>query len=313
MAKKVAVLGAGIIGLYTASKLKEKGFDVVLFEKNDITNVGKKPCSALVSKRIYEFIDLDDDLVLNTIKKCLIKFKKKEVVLKFDPEHIVINKEELILRMIKKAEFKIVFKSTKIDFKDFDYVIGADGASSFLRKKLKLKDPDFKVGLKVEEDVSNFSDSVQTLKTRSGFCWMIPKGNYVEYGVFEKKENVKKEWTLFNKQGKRSGLAIIPQGLVLARSEKYSLVGDATGLTKPWSGGGIIWQLYQARMLISNFPNFGKYNSAVRRFFLYKMIKGKIANKIVNENLSFLIPSFLVYDNDFPNFLKSLFATNLKK
>ena len=107
MAKKIAVLGAGIVGLYTASKLKEKGFDVFLFEKEEIENVGKKPCSALVSKRIHNFVEVNDDLILNTIKKCLIKFEKKEVLLKFNPEHIVIDKRKLILKMIKEAKLEL--------------------------------------------------------------------------------------------------------------------------------------------------------------------------------------------------------------
>ncbi|NMB47654.1 hypothetical protein GYA01_02360, partial [Patescibacteria group bacterium] len=74
--------------------------------------------------------------------------------------------------------------------------------------------------------------------------------------------------------------------------------------------GGIIWQLYQADMLVSSFPNFKEYNRKVKSFFIPKIIQGKVANKVVNENLSFLIPSSLEYDNDFPNFLKSLFRKN---
>lgn len=316
MKKKVAIIGAGIIGLYTASKLEEKGFDVTVFEKESIKNVGKKSCSTLVSKRILNFIEVDEDSIENTIKKCLIRFNKKEVVLEFNPEHIVINREKLVLRMIEKAKFDIVFESREINCKDFDYVIGADGASSFLRKKLGLKDPDFKIGLKVEDDIKDFSNTVKTFKTNNGFTWIIPKGNYIEYGILEEKENIKKEWKAFGKVGKRSSFAIIPQGLVLADSNKYALVGDATGLTKPWSGGGIIWQLYEAEMLVKHFPDFKRYNRDVKKFFLFFIIKGKIANKLVHfvgNNLSYLIPSYIKYDNDFPCFLKSLFASNQKK
>ncbi|HOI60318.1 MAG TPA: NAD(P)/FAD-dependent oxidoreductase [Candidatus Pacearchaeota archaeon] len=310
MKKKIAIIGAGIIGLYVASKLEEKGFDVTVFEKKNIESVGKKSCSTLVSKRIFNFIDVDSDLVENTIKNCLIKFNKKEITLEFNPEHVIINREKLVLRMIKKAKFNIIFESKETNFDGFDYVIGADGASSFLRKSLGLKDPDFKIGLKVESDIKDCSDTVKTFKTQNGFTWIIPKGNYTEYGILEKKQNIKKEWKKFNKQGKNLSFAIVPQGLILANSDKYALVGDATGLTKPWSGGGIIWQLYEAELLIKNFPNFKKYNKEVKKFFLFKIIKGKIVNKLVHfvgNNVSFLIPSHIKYDNDFPCFIKSLF------
>lgn len=311
MKKKIAVIGAGIIGLYIASKLEEKGFNVTVFEKKNIENVGKKSCSTLVSKRIFNFIDVENDLIENTIKKCLIKFNKKEVILEFNPEHIVINREKFVLRLIKKAKFNIIFESKETNFEGFDYVIGADGASSFIRKSLGLKDPDFKIGLKVENDIKDSSDAVKTSKTKNGFVWTIPKGNYIEYGILEKKKNIKKEWIKFNKQGRNSSFAIVPQGLILANSDKYTLVGDATGLTKPWSGGGIIWQLYQAEILIKNFPDFKRYNSEVKKFFLFKIIKGKIANKLIHfigNHLSFLIPSHIKYDNDFPCFIKSLFS-----
>lgn len=316
MKKKVAIIGAGIIGLYVASQLEKKDFNVTVFEKESIEKVGKKSCSTLVSKRIFDFIKIDNDLIENTIKKCLIKFNKKEVVLEFNPEHIVINREKLISRLTKKAKFKIIFESKKTDFEEFDYVIGADGASSFLRHKLNLKNPKFKVGLKVEKIIKDNSDTVKTFKTKNGFTWIIPKGDYVEYGILEEKENIKEEWKRFNKQGINSSFALVPQGLVLANSDKYALVGDSTGLTKPWSGGGIIWQLYEARILIQNFPDFKKYNKEVKKFFLFKIIKGRITNKLVHfigNYFSFLIPAYIKYDNDFPNFVKSLFLSIFNK
>ncbi|MCK9197999.1 MAG: FAD-dependent oxidoreductase, partial [Bacilli bacterium] len=137
MTKKVAIIGAGIIGLYTASKLQEKGFEVTVFEKEKLEDVGKKSCSTLVSKRIFNFIKIDEDLIENTIKNCSIKFKNKEVILNFAKEHIIINKEKFVLRMIEQAKFKIVFENEIKEIPEgFDYVIGADGVHSFLRKKL---------------------------------------------------------------------------------------------------------------------------------------------------------------------------------
>lgn len=307
--KKVAIVGAGIIGLYTASSLQKKGFDVTVFEKESLEKVGKKSCSTLVSKRVLDFLSLDEEIIENRINKCLIKFKNKDVVLEFNPFHLVLNREKLVLKMIKEAQFKIVFESRKTSFKEFDYIIGADGANSFIRKSLGLKDPKFKVGLKIEKDLKDNSDITITEKSKNGFAWYIPKGDYVEYGILETKENLKQAWRKFDKKGLNMSFALVPQGLILPKDKKYTLVGDATGLTKPWSGGGIIWQLYEARFLVETFPDFKKYNSRVKKFFFFKIIKGRIANRIVHfvgGNLSFLIPSKIKYDNDFPNIFASL-------
>ena len=307
--KKVAIVGAGIIGLYTASSLQKKGFDVTVFEKESLEKVGKKSCSTLVSKRVLDFLSLDEEIIENRINKCLIKFKNKDVVLEFNPFHLVLNREKLVLKMIKEAQFKIVFESRKTSFKEFDYIIGADGANSFIRKSLGLKDPKFKVGLKIEKDLKDNSDITITEKSKNGFAWYIPKGDYVEYGILETKENLKQAWRKFDKKGLNMSFALVPQGLILPKNKKYTLVGDATGLTKPWSGGGIIWQLYEARFLVETFPDFKKYNSRVKKFFFFKIIKGRIANRIVHfvgGNLSFLIPSKIKYDNDFPNIFASL-------
>ncbi len=52
--EKVAIIGAGVIGLYLAWRLKQKGHEVVVFEKKD--KIGGKPCTALVSERIKEYL-----------------------------------------------------------------------------------------------------------------------------------------------------------------------------------------------------------------------------------------------------------------
>ena len=63
----------------------------------------------------------------------------------------------------------------------------------------------------------------------------------------------------------RINSAFIPQGLIIPKNPKITLCGDAVGLTKSWSGGGVIWSLTAATLLLKNFPDFLKYQKELRK------------------------------------------------
>lgn len=308
MKKKVAIIGAGIIGLYLALKLEDK-FKVVVFEEKSKDVFGKKSCSTLVSRRFLKFIPEASDFVENEISECHINFKRKKVILKFNPKHVVVNRESVLLSLADKLKSNIVFNKRIEEFPiGFDYAIDCSGAASaFQEKKLK-----FKTGLQVFESVKDSSDVVKTFKTDGGFCWIIPRGSSREYGIFEDPRKLVKEWEKFSKAKSNLKFAKIPSELYIPSNDRYTVCGDASGLTKPWSGGGLIWQLYEADILLKYFPNFKKYKKEVYAFFKPKIRRGVLANKAVHfigKNMPFLLPSYLKYDNDFP----SLFATVCKK
>ena len=56
---KVAIVGAGTIGLYLAWKLSQAGHKVIVFEKN--SKILAKPCSGLISERLKK-INIADAL-----------------------------------------------------------------------------------------------------------------------------------------------------------------------------------------------------------------------------------------------------------
>jgi flavin-dependent dehydrogenase len=94
-------------------------------------------------------------------------------------------------------------------------------------------------------------------------------------------------------------------GLIFPKEKNVTLCGDAMGLTKPWSGGGIIWGLYAADILIKTFPDFKKYKKETVKFFRFKILKGHVSNYLVQtlgKKFTNLIPKEMEYDNDFPSF-----------
>lgn len=312
---RVAIFGAGVIGLYLAWRLTLNGQKVTVFEKKD--KIGGKACSSLISERIKNFILVDQSLIENKINSLLIHFPKKTIILKLKPGHLVINRQKLsqfLFNLAKKSGAEILFSQKIKEIpKNFDKIIGCDGALSKIREFLLLPKPSFRLGLQFFLKTKNSSDFVETWPINNGFFWKIPRGFQVEYGAIGSLNSIREEFEKFcqsqnlNFDKKELKSALIPQGLILPKNENITLCGDALGLTKPWSGGGIIWGLTAADILVKNFPNFQRYHREVRRFFGPQIFLGKLANSLVHffgDKVPFLLPKKITYDNDFLKLLK---------
>lgn len=316
---KIAIIGAGTIGLYLALKLSERGEEIFLFEKKQ--KVGKEVCSGLFSERILDFLPESKSLIENEINCCFLHFPKKTLKVNFFKKFFVINHsklDNLIFSKVKKTKTKIFLgKEIKEIPKNFDRVIGCDGANSTIREILSLKNPQFFLGIQGFLKKENFSHFVETWPTQNGFLWKIPRGKEIEYGVIEKPKEAK---TIFEKFLKKNNLsleniksALISQGLALPKNKKITLCGEAMGLTKPWSGGGVIWGLISANILLKNFPDFLKYKKEVEKFFLPQIIFSKLAKFLVYF-LGFNFPKILKreyeIDGDLFNIKRHFISSN---
>ena len=313
--KKIAIIGGGIIGLYLAWKLEEKGYKVTVFEKK--FRLGGKTCAGLVSTRIKKFINIDNSFVKNEIDSTVIHFSRKNIQLKLVPPHLVLKRDKVISKL---AQFfqgeggKIILGREVNNLAEvrsrFRWIIGCDGALSKVRRMMDLKEPCFYLGLQTIVEKRDFSHNAETWPIESGFFWKIPQGDSVNFGVLGAPVGLVERFRDFcSKQGIKVNnnieSALIPQGLILSKKENIFLCGDASGLTKPWSGGGIIWGLTEANILLDAFPDFKEYRSRVNKFFRWRMRRGRIATDLVyfiGTKLPFLFPSRISRDNDFPLF-----------
>ena len=311
---RVAIVGGGICGLYLAWKLAEKGHQVTVFEKKE--KIGKEVCSGLFSERILDFIPESQKLIQNKIDSVLIHFSKRTLRIKFSNWFFVMSHyrlDNLVANLAKGAKVKIILSSnwSMSDIEhfggEFKRIVGCDGALSPVRKSLGLKDPQFRLAIQGFINEKNFSNFVETWPTKSGFIWKIPRGLYeTEYGIIEKPKIAKEIFDKFLKENnlhlERINSGIIPQGLIIPKNSSIALCGDAAGLTKPWSGGGVVWSLIAANILLKNFPDFIKYKKEVKKFFLPKIIFSKIATKIVyflGFNFPWILPKNIKIESDF--------------
>lgn len=310
---EIAIIGAGICGLYLSWKLSEKGFNVTVFERRE--KIGKATCSGLFSQRILDFIPQSRKLIENRIEYTVLHFPKKTLRIKFSKEFFVMNHcelDRLVAELARNSNTKVLLnnniarKDIAVLQNDFERVIGCDGPNSIVRKSLELKDPQFRLGIQGFITKKDFSNFVEVWATKHGFLWKIPRGRQIEYGVIEKTETAKKVFDEFLRKRniylEKMNSALIPQGFIIPDNPRLTLCGDAAGLTKSWSGGGVIWGLLAANILLKNFPDFLKYRKELKKFFLPKIIFSDTATKLVyflGFKIPWVFPKNLKMENDF--------------
>ena len=305
---KIAIIGAGINGLYLAWKLSRAGHEVTIFEKKE--RIGKEACSGLFSERILEFIPQSQKLTLNKIDFVLIHFPKRTLKIKFRKKFFVMSHAELdrlVSKLAEEAGTKIILgKAVDSLPQGFDRVIGCDGYNSFVRKEAGLKNLTFRATIQGFLDKKDQSSFVETWPQDKGFIWKIPRGEEIEYGIITKPSLAKGLFEEFlnknNLQLQRIRGFVVPQGFSLPKNKTITLCGDAAGLTKPWSGGGVIWGLMADEILLKNFPNFLKYRNRLKMFFLPRIIFSKAILKAVyffGFRFPWIMPKNIKIEGDF--------------
>ncbi len=302
-------------GLYLARRLAEQGHEVEVFDRKH--KIEGKACSTLVSERIYKFVPELKSLEENKIAFCKINFPRKTVTLKFNPLFFCLPREaaqetlaHLALNFGAKINLGKALESKDIATinQNFDRIIGCDGSLSPTRKWLGLSAPILSMGIQIFVPEKDDSDVVDTWIAKHGFLWRIPRGETVEYGIMANPKFAREEFETFCRERKIDSVkcemkaALIPSGLRLPENDRVTLCGDAAGMTKPWSGGGIVWGFTAADMLIKHFPDFKAYRKEAMKFFGFQIFAGRLANGAVyftGQNFPFLLPDQVTYDNDF--------------
>ena len=161
----------------------------------------------------------------------------------------------------------------------------------------------------IKWDLPRLYNYVNTYATKNGFFWKIPRGNDIEYGIIERPDMAKEEFDRFCKKIKVSEKkvfsALIPEGPIISNTDNIVLCGDAAGLTKPWSGGGVIWGMSAADILTDICAKQNHrayiisqlYNRKIKRFFGRKIILSRMAAKFAGR-LIFILPKEIDFDSD---------------
>ena len=295
----VIVIGAGPIGLYLATKFKERGYSVLVLEKKE--RIGEKPCTGLVSPHIFSFVPKEDFYIEREFSRAIIWIEDKPF--RFFGRAVLLNRQRFDQYLFEKAKAKgveIVLKQSALkveETKDFVSVItkdkkifkgkivaGCDGALSTVGQQLG-----FPFQKRLLLGVITYLPNKKLLQQQEApelffskefpgfFAWQVPRSNCIEYGLalevkYKPKERLirflRDKFKITNLKDFR--ISLIPfYPLKKTIKERVFLCGDAAGQNKPYTGGGLVYGLTCAQIasdiIDPDAPDFEIYEKKWRK------------------------------------------------
>ena len=279
------IVGAGPIGGYLAQKLAEDNLRVLILEEH--SEIGRPfQCAGLVNPkamasvglletvltpiwgaRIYSpegtLVEIGQKNKVRTWSVCRKLFDEAVVIqsiksgadiwLSSKPVNLKIGEEKVEIEISTPNGIKNL--TTKV-------ICGADGAHSWVRRKLKMGRPkETMIGMQIE--ITGYEGKRGKLDMYTGsdispgfFAWVIPSGETARVGVWSQTKYIGEKscedllnelmrnsrWSYKFKDCKEVGRFVgsVPSGILKSTtSTRVALFGDAAGICKPTTGGGI--------------------------------------------------------------------------
>jgi geranylgeranyl reductase len=260
----VIIVGAGPGGLACARILAEQGIDVLVLEK--MAHIGPKVCGGGITwdgliKRVPEHL-VEKKFPTQHIRSNL----QKTTVRSPDPIVATIHRKVLGEWMLKQAEDAGAVIKTSCRVKTitsdsistsqgnfrYQFLVGADGSSSIVRKHLGLKTENVGVGIhyQVPGNFNNMEWHLNSSFFNNGYGWIFPYRNMASVGAYGARPYNNpmkllaglKRWTAANKislKGLKPRSGLINYDFRGWRFNNIMLIGDAAGLASGLTGEGM--------------------------------------------------------------------------
>lgn len=298
---QVAIVGAGPAGSHLAHQLRQDGAEVLLF---DARPAWEKPCGGgVTSKALREFAFLRDGQspkqMISSLR--LISAQGRNLTVAPSHEFAIYSRRELAEMMrqraidagaqlhvarVEKTNFSQGHWQLETSAGEFtaDFLVGADGASSVIRRrvgvKFEAKDFAYALGWNVKAAQPPTRVDVKYLEDASGYLWLFPRHDHISYGIASGYQEVTPAWLkekllayietedpaaaqeIRSSKGKATAntsfyAAILPaldvstwDSLQACDAAKaWALIGDAAGFVDPLTGEGIYYAIKSADLL----------------------------------------------------------------
>ncbi len=261
----VVIVGAGPAGLKAGEVLSNAGKSVLILEKNKV--VGDKVCAGGVTTKILDFIpkkvlgrSFRTAILHSPHDTTKINFKK---VIGFTVERKKLGKYMANAARKAGAEIRLDHGVTKIKKNSlivgnkeikFDYLIGADGSNSIVRKSLGLPEKFIGEGLQyiTKKPFKYLEFFFDVDKFGSWYGWIFPHKNHTSIGVGvglgQNISRLKKNFDDWCKDEFDVSKAKFQAGVINTDYRGYKfkskfLVGDAAGFASGLTGEGIYFAI----------------------------------------------------------------------
>ena len=312
----VIIVGAGPAGCSCAHELLKNNKKVLILDKAQFPR--HKPCAGGITMKTLKHLPVDinhlvqhkaQDMIFSFSQKRKIKLNNAKgscvMVIRDKFDEFFFNetvKAGAVFNKINKInKIKLVEGKISIDFDDktylCDYLIGADGANSVVRKltsNFNYKNPVFAYeGLVKKEDTDY---PTEFIFNKHGYAWIFPKGNHYNVGIgnlisSSKSKNLTKK-DLYNFVSDRFGSSEIEnitafpigtEGDHYRVKNNIFLVGDAAGLAESLLGEGIYNAVLSGKFagsaIVDSYNNNISAKLAYNKFLLHLTDELKLYKK----------------------------------
>ncbi len=281
----VSIIGGGPVGAYTGYLLARAGFNVDLFEEHH--TIGKPvQCTGIVTKHLSKIMKLDDVLV-NKLEKVNV-FAPSGKCAEIKVKEFVIDREEFDKNTVEMAVSEGVRVNLRHKFKGFndksvmfhngkkaekELLIGADGPLSGVGKSAGMVNKKFYFGMQARVNMKNESDAYEVYFGRDYpkfFGWVVPESDKICRVGVACGANTKQYFDRFIKKRVGKSKILSKQGGLIPvydlkmkicdKGKNVYLVGDAAGMVKASTGGGLVPGFRGAEVLadcVSNGKDYG--------------------------------------------------------
>ena len=281
----IGIIGGGPAGLYAATRLARAGVDVVLIEEHtDIGN--PVHCTGVVSRELYEDFDVPHEATLGELSTLRLRSPSGDRLEYVDAaaEAIVIDRRRFdaaLARDAAAAGAKILTGHRVVDVQvsaetvhvtlaggevvSVSACVLACGARYAFQRRLGLGIPKRLLQSAQLEIPARRMDYVElrfgSTVAPKGFAWVVPverpDGPYARVGLmttgsaltcFQRMlDGVASTWGISRQPVRRPRLKILPLAPIdRTYADRVMAIGDAAGLVKPTTGGGIYYSIMSA-------------------------------------------------------------------